>query len=91
MDATGGPSHSISPLRVGFCAKPCCRAASQRFDFSSLPLTASEQSTLDELLRKVLTSLGSTNLERCTLCRMCDDRVCTDCPIPADKPTHSLA
>jgi hypothetical protein len=26
------------------------------------------------------------NLERCTLCRMSDDRVCSDCLIPADKP-----
>lgn len=51
------------------------------------PLTASEQETLATLLAKMLSSMETTNLERCTLCRMCDDRVCVNCPIPADKPT----
>lgn len=50
------------------------------------PLTEAEQETLDGLLHKLLSSMDTTNLERCTLCRMCDDRVCIDCPIPADKP-----
>ncbi|MBV9077633.1 MAG: MarR family transcriptional regulator, partial [Methylobacteriaceae bacterium] len=47
------------------------------------PLTAPEQETFAALLHKMLASLDTTNLERCTLCRLCDDRVCTDCPIPA--------
>ncbi len=52
------------------------------------PLLASlndvEQETLTALLHKMLASLETTDMERRTLCRLCDDRVCTDCPIPAD-------
>ncbi len=47
-------------------------------------LTDSEVETLTALLRKMLSSLEPTDLERCTLCRLCDDSVCTNCPIPAD-------
>ena len=50
------------------------------------PLTTPEQDTLTALLKKMLASIGNNDLERCTICRMCDDRVCTDCPIPAEKP-----
>lgn len=50
-------------------------------------LSEPEQETLWMLLHKILSSMETTNLERCTLCRMCDDRVCVNCPIPADKPT----
>ncbi len=48
------------------------------------PLTDSEQATLQSLLHKMLSSLDATDMERRTLCRLCDNRVCTDCPIPAD-------
>lgn len=47
------------------------------------PLTGSEQTALATLLHKMLASLETTDAERCNLCRLCDDRVCTDCPIPA--------
>jgi len=47
-------------------------------------LDAQEQSDLERLLHKMLASLGTTDAQRTTLCRLCDDRVCTDCPIPAD-------
>ncbi|AEG91538.1 transcriptional regulator, MarR family-like protein [Ramlibacter tataouinensis TTB310] len=47
-------------------------------------LSASEQETFAALLHKMLTSLETTDLERCTLCRLCDPRVCTNCPIPAN-------
>lgn len=47
------------------------------------PLTGHEQETLAALLHKVLSSMETTDLERCTLCRLCDDSVCSDCPIPA--------
>jgi DNA-binding MarR family transcriptional regulator len=47
------------------------------------PLSAAEQTTLTTLLHKLLANLETTDLERCNLCRLCDDRVCTDCPIPA--------
>ena len=49
-----------------------------------ISLTDSEQNVLAALLCKMLSSMGTTDPERCTLCRMCDDRVCSDCPIPAD-------
>lgn len=51
------------------------------------PLTEPEEEVFAALLRKILSALGTTNLARCTLCRLCDDRVCTDCPIPVSKQT----
>ena len=48
------------------------------------PLTATEQDTFASLLHKMLSSMEATDLERCNLCRLCDDRVCSDCPIPAN-------
>ena len=48
------------------------------------PLTSAEQDALGALLHKMLSSLPTSDLERCNLCRLCDDRVCRDCPIPAD-------
>jgi len=50
------------------------------------PLTDDEQDMLGALLHKMLSSMETSDLERRTLCRLCDDRVCHDCPIPADKP-----
>lgn len=47
-------------------------------------LSDSEMKALTALLRKMLSSLEPTDLERCQLCRLCDGSVCTDCPIPAD-------
>lgn len=47
-------------------------------------LTDSELETLTALLSKMLSSLEPSDLERCKLCRLCDDSVCTNCPIPAD-------
>jgi DNA-binding MarR family transcriptional regulator len=51
------------------------------------PLTEAEQQLLAALLHKVLSSMETTDLQRCNLCRLCDDRVCTDCPIPANFRT----
>lgn len=48
------------------------------------PLDAAEQKTFDRLLHKILSSMETTDLERCSLCRLCDNRVCLNCPIPAD-------
>lgn len=48
-----------------------------------LPLSNAEQETLAALLHKMLSSMAPADLERCTLCRLCDDRVCSNCPIPA--------
>jgi MarR family transcriptional regulator, negative regulator of the multidrug operon emrRAB len=56
-----------------------------------LPLTDAEQETLAALLHKMLSSMPTTDLERCSLCRLCDDRVCYNCPIPADfRKEHSV-
>jgi DNA-binding MarR family transcriptional regulator len=48
------------------------------------PLTGAEQDALAGLLHKMLSRMETTDLERCNLCRLCDGRVCTACPIPAD-------
>lgn len=55
------------------------------------PLTGQEQDQFAGLLRKLLTGLGRTDLDRCTTCRLCDDRVCLDCPIPANFKTQADA
>lgn len=49
-----------------------------------MSLTETEQEVLAKLLHRMLSSMETTDLERCTLCRLCDDTVCSDCPIPAD-------
>ena len=48
------------------------------------PLSDQERATLDALLHKMLSSMESTDMERRSLCRLCDNRVCENCPIPAD-------
>lgn len=48
------------------------------------PLSEAEQATLGGLLHRMLAAMETSDIERCTLCRLCDDRVCSDCPIPAD-------
>lgn len=47
-------------------------------------LSFKEQDTLNSLLHKMLSTLETTDFERRNLCRLCDDRVCINCPIPAD-------
>lgn len=49
------------------------------------PLTAQEKKTLAALLHKMLSSMETTDTERRTLCRLCDNRVCSNCPIPAGE------
>ena len=48
------------------------------------PLSGAEQEALAGLLHKMLSGMETTDQERCNLCRLCDGRVCTDCPIPAE-------
>ncbi len=48
------------------------------------PLTGAEQDALAGLLHKMLSGMETTDQQRCNLCRLCDGRVCTDCPIPAE-------
>ena len=54
-----------------------------------VPLNEAEQETLCELLHKLLSAMDTTDQERRTLCRLCDDRVCTNCPIPAEFRSNS--
>lgn len=53
------------------------------------PLTSPEEAQLAALLHKMLTSMETTETERRALCRLCDNRVCSDCPIPADELAKS--
>ena len=48
------------------------------------PLTRTERHTLGALLHKMLAMKNTTDMQRRTLCRLCDDRVCSNCPIPAE-------
>ena len=50
-----------------------------------------ELEVLGNLLHKLLSSMDPTDMERRTLCRLCDNRVCTNCPIPAEIPGRSGA
>ncbi|MEM7690279.1 MAG: MarR family transcriptional regulator [Pseudomonadota bacterium] len=43
-----------------------------------------ERTALRDTLHAMLSALNPSDAERQTLCRMCDGRVCTVCPIPAD-------
>lgn len=56
-----------------------------------LPLSEQEQTTLSGLLEKILPALATTDIARCTMCRLCDDRVCVNCPIPADFKRETSA
>ncbi|MEM7003468.1 MAG: MarR family winged helix-turn-helix transcriptional regulator [Pseudomonadota bacterium] len=47
-------------------------------------LSKAEIETLTALLHKMLSTLELSDTERCTFCRLCDNSVCTNCPIPAD-------
>lgn len=51
--------------------------------------TDPEKETFAALLHKLLSSMDTTDMERRNLCRLCDDRVCSNCPIPADKPVSA--
>lgn len=55
------------------------------------PLTDAEQEALTALLHKMLSAMETTDLERCNLCRLCDDRVCSDCPLPANFRNQTQA
>jgi MarR family transcriptional regulator, negative regulator of the multidrug operon emrRAB len=55
------------------------------------PLTEAEQEAFAALLHKILYSMEPTDLERCRLCRLCDDSVCSNCPIPAEFRDRQLA
>lgn len=47
-------------------------------------LSEKEQQTLSRLLGKMLLAMEPTDLEKRSLCRLCDKEACRNCPIPAD-------
>nr|WP_249141932.1 MarR family transcriptional regulator [Bradyrhizobium diazoefficiens] len=48
-------------------------------------LSASETKRLETLIHDLLARLDTTEMDRFTICRMCDDSVCTNCPLPTSK------
>ena len=48
------------------------------------PLSGAEKKALTKLLSKMLSAMEPSDLKRQSLCRLCDTRVCTECPIPAE-------
>lgn len=58
------------------------------------PLSDDERETLAGLLAKVLQAMAPDDGARCNLCRLCDNRACMACPIPAsfrDQPGEGLS
>ena len=49
------------------------------------PLSERERETFSALVHKMLSTMETSEVERYTLCRLCDDRVCLDCPLPTHK------
>ncbi len=45
-------------------------------------LSPSERTRLGELIHDVLARQHTSELDRFTICRMCDNRLCTKCPLP---------
>lgn len=52
-------------------------------------LSEREQADLADLLAKALSRHDTTELERYSLCRMCDNRVCANCPLPTEKASSA--
>jgi MarR family transcriptional repressor of emrRAB len=51
-------------------------------------LSPSERKRLGELIGAMLARQDTSELDRFTICRMCDSRVCTNCPLPTSKGKH---
>jgi len=45
-------------------------------------LSAAERKRLGELIRNVLARQDTSEMDRFTICRMCDNGVCSNCPLP---------
>ncbi|MGY3440051.1 MarR family winged helix-turn-helix transcriptional regulator [Bradyrhizobium sp. USDA 4473] len=52
-------------------------------------LSAAERKQLATLIRELLARQDTSEMDRFTICRMCDDRVCTNCPLPTNKGQHA--
>lgn len=53
-------------------------------------LSPAEAKRLGTLIRELLARQDTSEMDRFTICRMCDDRVCTKCPIPTNKGKRDL-
>lgn len=51
------------------------------------PLSEPQVESLSSLLHTMLAALPANDQQRRQLCRLCDNSVCSDCPIPADLET----
>jgi MarR family transcriptional repressor of emrRAB len=51
-------------------------------------LSPAETKRLGTLIRELLARQDTSEQDRFTICRMCDDRVCTNCPLPTSKYKH---
>ncbi len=51
-------------------------------------LSASERKRLGELIHAMLARQDTSELDRFTICRMCDNGVCTHCPLPTSVSKH---
>ncbi|MHC2337030.1 MarR family winged helix-turn-helix transcriptional regulator [Bradyrhizobium sp. USDA 4454] len=52
-------------------------------------LSSAERKQLATLIRELLARQNTSEMDRFTICRMCDDRVCTNCPLPTNKGQHA--
>ena len=73
-DRGGGPAFLLPNGHEGRERPPAGPPAPVNAQLS--PLGAEEEESLGLLLSRILAGLPSSDLERCHLCRMCDDRVC---------------
>ncbi|WP_247989074.1 MarR family winged helix-turn-helix transcriptional regulator [Bradyrhizobium sp. 186] len=48
-------------------------------------LSPAETKRLETLLHELLARQDTSEMDRFTICRMCDDSVCTNCPLPTTK------
>jgi MarR family transcriptional regulator, negative regulator of the multidrug operon emrRAB len=44
-----------------------------------------DQAQFGVLLHRMLAAMDTTEMQRYTMCRLCDDRVCENCPLPTSK------
>lgn len=52
-------------------------------------LSPPETKRLETLIHELLARQDTSELDRFTICRMCDDSVCTNCPLPTSKGEHN--
>jgi len=48
-------------------------------------LSPAETKRLGTLIRELLSRHDTSEMDRFTICRMCDDKVCANCPLPTNK------